>query len=311
MDKKIHIICGATCSGKTAFAVDYAKNLLAQKNHSGNNTINNAFYNLAAIINCDSMQIYKELPILTAQPKPHEMSGLPHLLYGFESILEHSSVAKWLQIAVPLVQQKLDEGIVPILVGGTGMYINSLKNGINSVPETAPEIKNYVHNFVLQNGVAEAYKLLQEKAPDHAANLKPADTQRIERGLCVALQTGKSLLWWNAQPAKKFFTDDIRFEVKLLSPPREQIYAKINARFLNMIDEGVLDEVLAMKPLYDNGKLHKLNPSFKAHGLRELLAYLDGKMSLEDAISHAQQITRNYAKRQTTWFKGQLSAKGC
>jgi tRNA dimethylallyltransferase len=298
MSKKIHIICGATCSGKTAFAVDYAKNLLTQKNQSGNNSV--------AIINCDSMQIYKELPILTAQPKADEMQGIPHLLYGFESILEHSSVAKWLQVAVPLVQQKLDEGITPILVGGTGMYINSLKKGINNVPDITDDIKNYVHNFVLENSVAAAYKLLQEKAPDHAEKLKPADTQRIERGLCVVLQTGKSLLWWNAQPAKKFFADDVEFKIEFLNPPREQIYAKINARFLNMIEEGVLDEVKKILPLYESGTLAETNPSFKAHGLRELFAYLQGKMSLEDAIAHAQQITRNYAKRQTTWFRGQL-----
>jgi tRNA dimethylallyltransferase len=283
MTQKIHIICGPTGSGKTAYAIGMAHSL-AQKNG-------------AVIINADSMQIYKEIPILSAQPSAEEMAQAEHRLYGVTPMAEHSNVTKWLDMAVPEIKQVLESGKTPILVGGTGMYIKSLVEGINPVPEISDEVSFYVRALPLPEAFAE----LKEKAPISAESLNEGDTQRIQRALMVVLQTGKPIQWWNEQPQIKFF-EGTEFNIKYVSPPREKLYDNINKRFLKMVEMGVIDEVREIMKLNINPK----NPSYRAHGFRELMWHINGELTLEDAIFLGQQMTRNYAKRQVTWFNHQL-----
>lgn len=283
MTQKIHIICGPTGSGKTAYAISLADSL-AQKNG-------------AVIINADSMQIYKEIPILSAQPSAEEQAQAEHRLYGVTPMQEHSHVIKWLEMAVPEIQDVLDNGKTPILVGGTGMYIKSLTDGINPAPEISEEIKEYVRALPLPTAYAE----LKEKAVMSAEALNEGDTQRIQRALSVFLETGKTIQWWNSQPQRKFFSE-YEFDIRFVNPPRERLYDNINKRFLKMIDAGVIDEVEKVIPL----NLVDSNPSYRAHGLRELTTYIKGEANLDDVIAKSQQVTRNYAKRQVTWFSNQL-----
>jgi tRNA dimethylallyltransferase len=268
------LIAGPTASGKSTLALDLAQKLNGQ------------------IINADSMQVYKGLPLLSAQPSLEDQGKAPHKLYGFLEMDEPFSVAKWVDFAVQEI--KSFKGL-SLVVGGTGLYFKALLEGISSIPE----IPSSIRDSLIQEETKDLYARLQKEDPQMAERLKPADTQRIIRALEVKLYTGKSLREWQSQEIEKPIKNVTPFIIKIL-PPREDLYESINKRAEEMIRGGVLDEVKAIKD-------QDLN-SLKTLGYRELKGFLEGEISLKEASLKMQQKTRNYAKRQTTWFRHQMAA---
>ena len=281
MKDKINIICGTTASGKTSYAVKLAKKLGA------------------VIINADSMQIYKEIPILTAQPTITERQDIEHFLYGFIECGAEFSVAVWLDKVTALIDTYKKQDIPIILVGGTGLYIQSLVRGISTIPKIAEIIRQKVRAWEKEKE-QDIFTLLQAKDPVSAAKLKPNDRQRILRALEVYEQTGKPITFFQEQGNQIFYPRD-KFHLIRLHKDRELIYNNINKRFENMIAAGAIEEIRTLRKIKPNA----IYP--KAHGLYEIIAYLKGQLSLEDCIKKAQQNTRNYAKRQLTWLNHQLT----
>ncbi len=268
------LIGGPTASGKSAMALDLAKHLKGQ------------------IINSDSMQVYKGLRILSAQPPLEEQAQVPHKLYGFLEMDEPFSVAKWLNLAVHEIKNFKGPSIV---VGGTGLYLKALLEGISSIPE----IPSSVRESLSQEATRDLYVRLQKEDPQMAERLKNGDTQRIIRALEVKMHTGKSLLEWQTQDTESPLKKERPFVIKIL-PPREELYEGINKRVEEMIQKGALVEVKAVRA-------NNLN-SLKTLGYTELTSYLEGTLSLGEASLKIQQKTRNYAKRQITWFRHQIKA---
>ncbi len=282
---KIIIVCGATASGKSSFAAQLSRNLDV------------------VIINCDAVQVYKELPILTASPVMTSTNS-SHKLYNIVSCSESFSVCDWLGLA----HKEIDSCIAgrfqdlpsahpqtPILVGGSGMYISALMDGMSSIPETKGEFRQRSRSLLEEVGIIKMYNMLKVIDPKLAAKLKSTDSQRIARGLEVFWQTGRKLSEWHDMGKTGHYRRE-DFFVILLSPPREELYCNINARFLLMLDGGLLREVAALSR----------ETKHKAIGVKEVRAYLDGIMTLKVMIESVQQATRNYAKRQMTWFRNQI-----
>lgn len=272
---KLILIGGPTASGKSALALDLARHLNGQ------------------IINADSMQVYKGLPILSAQPSAEEQAQASHKLYGFLEMEEPFSVAIWVKLAVHAIKNFKGPSIV---VGGTGLYLKALLEGISSIPD----IPSSVRESLAQQETKDLYARLQKEDPLMAERLKPGDTQRIIRALEVKLHTGKSLQEWQASETESPLKNIKPLVIKIL-PPREELYESINKRANWMIQKGAREEVRAIPS-------QKLN-SLKTLGYAELKAYLKGDLSLEEARLKMQQKTRNYAKRQTTWFRHQIEAE--
>jgi tRNA dimethylallyltransferase len=293
MNKKIHIVFGPTASGKTDYAVQ-----LAHKFDS-------------VIINGDSMQIYKEIPIITNQPIEAEKQGIPHLMFGYKSILDHSDLNIWLNETVSVIKENIEKNKVCIVSGGTGMYLKALFDGISEIPIVPEKVKNKNRDLIKEIGNDEFYNLLTGKDPEIANKLKIGDAQRLCRAMDVIDFTGISILQWHKKPNKKFFDKEL-FEIHFLDKPREEIYNKINKRFEKFVEIGALDEAKKANEIFRSSGFSKEKiealPAYKAHGLRELISYLNGEITLEEAINKGQQVTRNYAKRQITWWKGQIIA---
>lgn len=285
--QKIHIIFGPTASGKTERSIKLAKEL-------GN----------AEIINADSMQIYTEIPIITNQPTEEEREDIPHHLFSIKSITEHSDLAQWLELAVNKTKGILDQGKTPILIGGTGMYLKSIVEGVSQIPTIPEGFKSDIRKEIDAIGIETIYKELTISDPHHS--LEPGDTQRVTRAYEVLKFTGKPISEWNKTPNRTFFEKDL-FDISFIDKDRQEIYNNINQRFLNMVDNGLLQEAEKADQIFKNSEL-TLNdlarlPAYKAHGLREIIQYINGKISKEEAIERAQQATRNYAKRQFTWWR--------
>ncbi len=281
MKNKINIIFGATASGKTKLGIDLAKKLDG------------------VVVNYDSMQIYKEIPIITAQPSESEKDGVEHLLFGHISCDQKYSVGKWLGEAVPLIKEIINNKKTPILVGGTGMYIKTLMDGLPAIPDISLDIKSKVSSWKKVLTTKELHDKLEEYDPAIAGKLNINDSQRIQRALEVFLQTGKSLLVWQKEDNATYFPNEI-FNIIKVEKPREVIYENIDKRFLQMIEMGVVDEVRAVYNKYGNVGYPK------ACGLYEIISYLNGDITLNEAIARSQQISRNYAKRQITWMNHQV-----
>lgn len=283
MNQPIYILAGPTASGKTALALLIAKD------------------QPVVIINADSKQVYREIPIISAQPSPEEQAQAPHLLYGHISASRHYSVADWVDDATAAITQTLDEGKIPFLVGGTGMYIKSLVHGMSNVPETLPETREDVRKRWAASDTPTMHAHLAKIDPHTAETLSPNDTQRVLRAVEVMEQTEKSIREWQKERTTPPFETSC-YNMAFLDYPREQVYQNCNIRFEKMMEEGVLDEIRA----FDALKLDETLPAMKAHGVPELRAYLHGTMSREDAVAQAQKNTRHYIKRQYTWFYHQL-----
>lgn len=276
--KKITIVTGPTASGKTSYAIELAKKINGE------------------IINADSLQIYKENPIISAQPTLTEQQNIAHHLFGYIDGDEEYTVARW----IADVRDKIAQIENPIIVGGTGFYIKHLIFGLSEIPDIPLEIRENARNLLAEIGNQEFFKLLQELDP--TAKFEANNSHRILRAYEVIKATGKSLSYWQGKNISYFPIDT--FKLIILDPPREKLYQNCNQRFVEMIENGAIDEVKHMLEL----GYTPMKGVMKSHGVPELLKFLSGEWSLNQATQRAQQVTRNYAKRQITWFKHQFKA---
>jgi tRNA dimethylallyltransferase len=272
------IVAGPTCSGKSALALALAQRV--------NGTV----------INADSMQVYRELRVLTARPTEAEEALVPHRLYGVRPAAEAGHVAWWRGAALAAMQEARGDGRVPILCGGTGMYFASLTDGLADIPDPGEAARREARERLERDGPEALHGALAVVDPETAARLRPADSQRIARAWEVWRGTGRGLASWQAAtqaPAPW------RFSAILLDPPREALRAAIAGRFAGMLAHGALDEVRALAAQ----NLDPALPAMRAHGVPELSAYLRGEITLAEAARRAELVTGQYTKRQATWFR--------
>lgn len=283
------MIGGPTASGKSGLAADIAE----------------AFHGV--VINADSMQIYRELDIITARPGAAERSKSPHRLYGVLPGAERCSAARWRELALAEIETALEAGRLPIVVGGTGLYLRTLEQGLAPVPEIPEEVRQATWAYFEELGAEAFHRALAQRDPEMAGRLNVGDRQRLLRAWEVLAATGTSLATWQARQAGSAAQLDPGLALLKLAviPPREVLYARCDARFAAMAAEGAIEEVQALLKL----GLDPALPVMKAIGVREFGAYLAGEISLEVAVSKAQQETRRYAKRQMTWLRNQYAAE--
>jgi tRNA dimethylallyltransferase len=283
------VVAGPTASGKSALAVDLARDFDG------------------VVINADSMQVYRDLPILTAQPDAAQLAAAPHRLYGALALDDACTAARWAAMALAEIHRAQGEAKLPILVGGTGLYLKALAQGLSPIPEVPQEQRAVTHAVVDEIGSAELHRRLAEADPEIAAKLQPNDRQRVMRAWDVLQATGKSLAWWQKQPGEApqgAAGEALRFRTHVVLPARDALYEACERRFDAMLAAGALDEVRAAAAKYPAAK--RQAAGFKALGFRELAGLVAGETSLEAATQGAKQATRNYAKRQLTWFRYQV-----
>jgi len=277
------IVAGPTASGKSALALALAE----------------AFN--GTVINADSMQMYRELRILTARPGPAEEARVPHRLYGVIPASEACTAARWRDLAVAAIAEARTAGRLPIVCGGTGLYLKALTEGLSPIPDIPDAVRTRLRRRFEKAAAAEIHAALRATDATAAAHVPSTDRQRMLRALEVMEATGRSIVDWQAEPLSGP-PPGYGFVTILLSPPREGVYAACDRRFREMVERGALDEVRALRDMALDPEL----PAMKAVGVPELIAFLDGAMALDDAIAAAQQATRNYVKRQQTWFARQI-----
>jgi len=248
------------------------------------------------IVNADSAQVYRDLPLLSAAPTAADLARAEHRLYGFLDGSEPSSAADWAERARTEIAEIHASGRLPILVGGTGLYLRTLLDGIAPVPPIDAEVRQRVR----QTPVAENRAELRALDPDAAGRLEPADTSRIARALEVVLSTGRPLAAWQRERIGGI-ADRVTLRPLILLPPRAWLYSRCDARLAEMIERGAVAEVEALL----SRELDPSLPVMRAIGVAEIAAYLRGEMSLAEAIAAGQQATRRYAKRQYTWLAHQ------
>ena len=285
--KAVALIAGPTASGKSDLAVELALEL-ARHGSRG------------VVINADSAQVYRELTVLSARPTEAEMRGVEHRLFGAWAGADPCSAADWAAAAKREIENAGAAGAVPILVGGTGLYIRTLLDGIAPVPPIDPQVREAVRALP----VADAYIALQAEDPERAARLNPGDTTRIARALEVVRSTGKPLAHWQAERVGGVGNAVALFPAVLL-PDREWLYRRCDLRFERMLDEGAVEEVERLLKL----ALPRLSPVMRAIGVAEITDFLAGTLAREALIARGQQATRNYAKRQYTWFRRQAPSE--
>ena len=279
------LIAGPTASGKSALAIEVAER------YGG------------VVINADSMQVYRELRILTARPSPEEEAQVPHRLFGFVPAGEAYSVGRYVTDAATAVAEVQAEGKLPVLVGGTGLYFKALLEGLSPIPPVSLDVRQHWRDEAGRLGAEALHRILAERDAEMAARLSPGDSQRIVRALEVLDSTGRSLAVWQTIRGHGVLSEDETVRLVLL-PEREALYRRIETRFDRMISDGVLDEVRALQAL----DLDPALPVMTAHGVPALMSALTGTMAMEDAISAAKADTRHYAKRQFTWLKRNMIA---
>ena len=253
----------------------------------------------AAVINADSAQVYADLSVLSARPTAEEMHGIAHRLFGTWDGAQPCSAADWAAAAKAEIAEAHRQDAVPILVGGTGLYIRTLLDGIAPIPSIDPAIRSVVR----QLSVTEARTALEREDPARADELHPGDTARIARALEVVRSTGRSLTCWRGQ-REGGIAAHVNLHPLILLPEREWLYARCDRRFAAMAEHGAIDEVEALLARTLDPDL----PVMRAIGVPEIAAMLRGEISREQAIEQGQQATRNYAKRQYTWFRRQPPA---
>ena len=278
-NKPVALIAGPTASGKTALALH-----LAQLRD-------------CTIINADSAQVYADLPILSAQPTAEEMDGAPHKLFGYLDGNDPCSAARWAADAKVEITKAHGEGRLPVLVGGTGLYMRTLLDGIAPIPEIAPKLRAEIRAMV----TGDAWQALQNDDAAIAATLNPNDDSRIKRALEVIRSTGQSLSEWR-EKKEGGIADQIELHPLILLPPREWLYERCDLRFVQMLETGAIEEVQALIKRGLPGDA----PVMRAIGVPEISAMLSGELSRDEAVRLGQTATRQYAKRQFTWFRNQL-----
>ena len=252
------------------------------------------------IVNADSAQIYRGLPILSAAPTVPERAQAEHHLYGVRDPAQPCSAAEWAVTARREITEIWATGRLPIVAGGTGLYVRALLDGIAPVPPVAPEVRQLVRSRRVGENRAELEKL----DPEAAIRLRASDTTRIARALEVVLSTGRTLGEWQKH-REGGIAGEIELKPLILLPPRDWLYARCDRRFEEMFESGAIEEVKALLQLGLDPSL----PAMRAIGVREIAAYLSGETTREQAIAAGQQATRNYAKRQYTWFVHQPPAE--
>ncbi len=275
------LIAGPTASGKSAQALALAEEIGG------------------VVINADSMQVYREAPILTAQPGDADKARAPHLLYGHVSVREVYSVGSWRADATDALAKAQAMGRVPVFVGGTGLYFMALTEGLADVPATPPEIRDAARALLDDIGVEALHAKLTDRDPLTASRLRPSDPQRVLRAFEVFEATGRPLAEWQSAPAEPVLKDK-KVAAFVLDPPRPELRARIAERFETMVDMGGLEEARRLEGL-DPGL-----PAAKLLGLRPLQALAAGTLTREEALDAAITGTRQFAKRQMTWFRHRI-----
>lgn len=279
------VLAGPTASGKSALALRAAQELDG------------------TIINADSMQLYRDLHVLTARPGPEEERAVPHRLYGVLDPGDPGSAGRWLMLAGAEIERARADGRIPMVVGGTGLYLRALLAGIAPVPEISAVVRAEVRALHERLGGATFHVRLAERDPLIAARIGAGDPQRMMRAMEVLLATGRSLAEWQAMPRLRIaLPGPVR--AMALVPPRERLNARLEERLRRMVGHGALEEV---RRLLERG-LDRSLPVMKAVAVPELAAHLRGEVDLETALARATAATRRYAKRQRTWLRHQLPA---
>lgn len=283
--QRVILIAGPTASGKSAAAMAVAEALDG------------------AVINADSMQVYDALRVLTARPSEQDELRVPHALYGFVDAADAYSTGRWLDDVQGAIGAAERANRLPIITGGTGLYFKALLEGLSPIPDIPENIRAYWRGQARDKGADALHALLKQRDPEMARRLRPSDSQRIARALEVLDATGRSLADWQAEPGKPLLREDEVLRVRI-SPPRERLYEKIDARFDMMLDEGALEEVEALAAR----KLDPSLPAMRALGVQPFLALLSGETGRDEAVAQAKMETRRYAKRQETWARSNMIA---
>ena len=282
LKSKIILIAGPTASGKSNFAIKLAKKINGE------------------IINADSMQIYKELQILTARPKKKDQKNIKHYLYGFQSINKKFSTGAWLKLAVKKIKEIQKKNKTPILVGGTGLYFKSLTEGLVKMPNVPLKIRNQIRLLQKKIGQKNFYKKLLKLDPLIKKRINPNDVQRTIRAYEIKKYTKISMTDW-FKNTKKVFKKDSFIKI-YIDFPRPELIQRINKRTQKMLDRGAINEVRRFSKL----KIKKDNSATKIIGIKEILKLLQDESSLNEVKDQISIKTRQYAKRQSTWARGQM-----
>jgi tRNA dimethylallyltransferase len=282
-EPKIILIAGPTASGKSALALALAEKLGG------------------TIVNADSMQVYRDLRIITARPTPEEEARVPHRLYGHVDAAENFSVGRWCTEVADVLAATQREARAAIVVGGTGLYFSALTQGLAAVPPIPAQIRNEVRTRLASDGAEALHAELTQRDPVAAARLMPGDRARVTRALEVILATGRSISQWHESNMPACVDAALAAKVFLM-PDRDALLRRIGARFDAMMAAGALDEVRALA----GRRLDPNLPAMKAHGVPWLIRHLNGEMALAEAIEGGKRDTRQYTKRQATWFRNQL-----
>ena len=273
-------LVGPTAIGKSDLAIKLAKKIDGE------------------IINADSMQVYNNLSILTARPSYIDQKNVNHHLYGYIDASVRYNVAMWCNDVTKIIENNNKKNIYSIIVGGTGMYIDKLINGLLKLPSMPESIKNDSEKILLEKGIKKFSREVEKIDKHSFQKISINDTMRLRRIWEIYQYTHKPLSHWLKNKNKKYINNQ-KYLIYLFTPNREKIYHNINDRFLKMIDSGAIDEVKKLKKF----KLNSSLPIMRAHGVPEILKYLSKSISLDECIAKGQQVTRNYAKRQLTWWR--------
>ncbi len=288
MELSAILIAGPTASGKSALAIQLGRE------HGG------------VIINADSMQVYQDLNILTARPNGSDLDAVRHELYGTVSASTRYSVGAWISDVSRVLQAIREVRKLPIVVGGTGLYFKALTEGLAAIPDIPSDVQTAWRERQKVEGPESLHAILSERDSAMAAQLQPGDGQRIVRALVVLETTGRSLLEWQREPSEPALLALGRCDARILMPERGRLYARIDRRLEAMIAAGALKEVEKLMAQDLDPSL----PAMKALGVPHFIAMLKGEVSREVAIDRAKAQTRQYAKRQMTWFRHQMSGWG-
>lgn len=276
------LIAGPTASGKSRLAIDLARRLNG------------------VVINTDSMQIYRDLRVLTARPSESEEQEAPHRLFGYQDAAEVGSVMKWLRDATLVFKECEEKGLLPIFVGGTGLYFRALIEGLSDIPPVPEQIRSELRRWAEGRASTDIHARLHALDPETAATLRPTDPQRNLRALEIVTAFGRPLSSFHRDRQGSILSvQDCR--AVFLSPDRSLLRERINTRFDHMIEAGALAEVSALK----SRELDPALPAMRAHGVPALIRYFDGQITLKEAMETGKSDTRRYAKRQHTWFRHQ------
>jgi tRNA dimethylallyltransferase len=278
------LIAGPTASGKSAIAIRLARR------YGG------------VVINCDSMQVYRDLRILTARPNEMDERETPHLLFGYVDAARNFSVGLWLNDAAGAIAQARARGLVPILTGGTGLYFKALTQGLSAMPPVPEAVRGKIREEAKARTSAELHRALATRDPVAAARLRPSDRQRLIRALEIFEATGRSLFEWQEGQRPPPLLAPEHCVRLFLEPARDELRQRIDRRFDAMLVEGALEEIrrFAMR------RLDPSLPAMRAHGVPWLLSHLRGEIGLAEAAEAAKADTRRYARRQFTWFRHQM-----